>query len=141
MTSAASGTTGRYLVLLEDDWSGATGELNRVAGIRAVDSAEAGIAAPLWDADGLVLRELGVAVVSADPDQVTALAGAADRPGPIALVEPERIVQAIAPPATETATPRRRDDVHLGPAGRPARRTARRRARACGSRCWTPGST
>jgi subtilisin family serine protease len=102
MTSAASGTTGRYLVLLEDDWSGAAGELNRVAGIRAVDSA-AGITAPLWDADGLVLRELGVALVSADPDQVTALAAATDRPGPIAVVEPERVVRAIAAPA-ESAT-------------------------------------
>jgi subtilisin len=105
ITPAASGTTGRYLVLLEDDWSGAAGELNRVAGIQAVDSAQAGVAAPLWEADGLVLRELGVALVSADPDQVSALAAATDRPGPITLVEPERIVHAIAAPATDTATP------------------------------------
>ncbi|MGH3879929.1 MAG: S8 family serine peptidase [Actinophytocola sp.] len=102
MTSAAGGTTGRYLVLLEDDWSGATRELNRVAGIQAVDSAEAGFTTPLWEADGLVLRDLGVALVSADPDQLTALTAAADRPGPIALVEPERVVRAIATTATET---------------------------------------
>ncbi|MGH3758894.1 S8 family serine peptidase [Actinophytocola sp.] len=99
MTSAASGTTGRYLVLLQDDWTGAHRELNRVAGIQAVDSAEAGLAQPLWDADGLVMRELGVALVSADPDQLTALTAAAGEPGPIALVEPERFVHAIAAPA------------------------------------------
>lgn len=103
MTSAADGTTGRYLVLLEDDWTGATGELNRVAGIQAVDSAEAGLAQPLWEADGLVMRELGVALVSADPDQLTALTAAAEAPGPIALVEPERVVRAIVAP-TENVT-------------------------------------
>jgi subtilisin family serine protease len=102
MTSAASGTTGRYLVLLEDDWTEAAGELNRVAGIQAVDSAQSGLAQPLWEADGLVMRDLGVALVSADPDQLTALTAAADRPGPIALVEPERYVRAIATPAAET---------------------------------------
>ncbi len=104
MTTAASGTTGRYLVLLEDDWTGATGELNRVAGIRAVDSAEAGLAQPLWEADGLVLRELGVALVSADPDQLAALTTATGERGPIALVEPERIVHAITAPAAEAVT-------------------------------------
>jgi subtilisin len=103
MTSAASGTTGRYLVLLEDDWSGASQELNRVAGIQAVDSAVAGLAQPLWDADGLVLRDIGVALVSADPSQLTALTAATDAPGPIGLVEPERIVQAIGKPAASTA--------------------------------------
>jgi subtilisin family serine protease len=103
MTSAADGTTGRYLVLLEDDWSGATGELNRVAGIQAVDSAEAGLAQPLWEADGLVMRELGVALVSADPEQLTALTAAAEAPGPIALVEPERVVRAISAPTEATA--------------------------------------
>jgi subtilisin len=104
MTSAAEGTTGRYLVLLEDDWSGASRELSRVAGIAAVDSADAGLADPLWEADGLVMRELGVALVSADPDQLSALTTAAGEPGPIALVEPERLVYAIGAPATaETA--------------------------------------
>jgi subtilisin len=103
MTSAASGTTGRYLVLLEDDWSTASDELNRVAGIRAVDSAVAGLAQPLWDAEGLVLRDIGVALVSADPDQLTSLTAASEAPGPIGLVEPERYVQAIGAPATEAA--------------------------------------
>jgi len=97
MTAAADGTTGRYLVLLDDDWTDATQELNRVAGIRAVDSADGGAAPSLWEADGLLMRELGVALVTADDDQVTALARAADEPGPIMLVEPERFVRAIEP--------------------------------------------
>jgi subtilisin len=103
MTTAADGTTGRYLVLLEDDWSTATEELNRVAGIRAENTAEAPGNDPLWEAQGLVMQELGVALVTADDDQVSALARAADEPGPIALVEPERFVRAIdtAAPAVE----------------------------------------
>jgi subtilisin len=103
MTAAAEGTTGRYLVLLEDDWTNGTEELNRVAGIRAVDSDEAGATPSLWEADGVLMSELGVALVTADDDQVTALARAADEPGPIVLIEPERIVHAIVP-ATSTAT-------------------------------------
>lgn len=106
MTAAADGTTGRYLVLLEDDWSNASREINRVAGIRTESTADAEDNTPLWQGDGLVMEELGVALVSADGDQVSALARAADEPGPIALVEPERFVQAItAPTAEPEATP------------------------------------
>lgn len=101
MTAAADGTTGRYLVLLEDDWTDATGELNRVAGIRTADTAD-GAPSALWEADGLLMHELGVALVSADEDQVTALARAVDEPGPIALIEPERYVEAIESPAPTT---------------------------------------
>jgi subtilisin len=106
MTAAADGTTGRYLVLLEDDWSRATEELSRVAGIRAETSTDVGTPA-LWEGDGLVMDELGVALVTADDDQVTALARAADEPGPIALVEPERFVRAIEPgtPTTPATRP------------------------------------
>lgn len=106
MTTAADGTTGRYLVLLEDDWTNATSELNRVAGIRTEESAQADPSA-LWEADGLLMSELGVALVNADEDQVTALARAADEPGPIALIEPERYVEAIEPtaPSSNTAAP------------------------------------
>ncbi|GAB1510699.1 S8 family peptidase [Actinophytocola sp. KF-1] len=106
MTTAADGTTGRYLVLLEDDWTGATSELNRVAGIRTADTAD-GEPSALWEADGLLMSELGVALVNADDEQVTALARAADEPGPIALIEPERYVRAIEPsaPAADTEAP------------------------------------
>ncbi len=110
MTAAADGTTGRYLVLLDDDWTDATQELNRVAGIRAVDSAEGGATPSLWDADGLLMRELGVALVTADSDQVTALARAADEPGPIMLVEAERFVRAIEPTAPAAAEPQTVDE-------------------------------
>jgi len=103
--TAADGTTGRYLVLMGDDWDTAPRELTRVAGIRAADSDEVGLAPSLWEADGLVMRELGVALVTADADQYAALRRAADEPGPIALVEAERRVFAIeaAPAVKESA--------------------------------------
>ena len=99
MTATADGMTGRYLVLLEDDWLHADRDFERVAGIRIADATEAGTSSVLWQADGVLMRELGVAIVSADQDQVTALVRAAEEPGPIALVEPERYVRAIEPPA------------------------------------------
>lgn len=106
MTAAADGTTGRYLVLLEDDWSNASGEINRVAGIRTESTSGAEDNSALWEGEGLVMHELGVALVSADDDQVSALARAADEPGPITLIEPERFVEAIAAPTAEpTANP------------------------------------
>jgi subtilisin family serine protease len=102
MTAAADGTTGRYLVLFDDDWSNGTQELTRVAGIRTESSEDGGATPHLWEGDGLMMHELGVALVTADDDQVTALASAADEPGPIALIEPERFVRAIEP--TDTVT-------------------------------------
>ncbi len=101
MTTAADGTTGRYLVLFEDDWSNASGEINRVAGIQTESTAGAEDNSALWEGDGLVMHELGVALVTANPDQVTALARAADEPGPISLIESERFVQAITAPTAE----------------------------------------
>jgi len=103
MTAAADGTTGRFLVLLDDDWTDATQELNRVAGIRTADTAEAGATPGLWQADGLLMRELGVALVTADDDQHRRLAEAVDAPGPIMRVEPERMVRAIEPSAPVVA--------------------------------------
>jgi subtilisin family serine protease len=107
MTTAADGTTGRYLVLFEENWENGTEELNRVAGIRTESSAASTDTSALWEGDGLVMSELGVALVTADDDQVTALAHAADEPGPIALIEPERFVRAIEPtaPATDVQAP------------------------------------
>jgi subtilisin family serine protease len=108
MTAAdAGGTTGRYLVLLEDDSAVAGArEMTRVAGIRAWSTADAG-GPPAPGLDGVILHELGVAVVTADDSQVRALARAAGEPGPIALIEPERTVHAIdpsAPAAVEAET-------------------------------------
>lgn len=92
-------TTGRYLVLLE---SGAVEEgvnaLNRFAGLRlAGTAATAGAAAD--ELDGIMLPELGVAVVTMAPDQAARLTSAAAEPGPITIVEPERVVTAIGPAA------------------------------------------
>ncbi|WP_367130423.1 S8 family serine peptidase [Saccharothrix sp. HUAS TT1] len=101
-------TTGRYLVLL-DDRSVAAGarEMNRVAGISAASTADSATSAELAAADGVIFQDLGIAVVNATPDQVTRLTRAAEAPGPIAVVEAERIVHAYtAPPGTdEVAAP------------------------------------
>lgn len=107
-TAQDTGLTGRFLVLLEDD-SVAAGarEMSRVAGLRmasTADSAGASVASMLDDAsdtDGVILHELGVAVVSATEDQASRLLVAAAEPGPISKVEAERVVHAItaqAPP-------------------------------------------
>jgi subtilisin len=103
--AAANGTTGRYLVLLEDDATEAGMDaLNSVAGIRAMRTQKGGPAEGLaaLDADGMIFDELGVAVITASEEQVNALARAAIADGPIALIEPERTVFAIqAAPAVE----------------------------------------
>ncbi|ONI70385.1 protease [Actinosynnema sp. ALI-1.44] len=94
-----AGLTGRYLVLLEDDAVAAGARaMSRVAGLRMASTADfAGAAAPsvFDEADGLILHELGVAVVTAAEDQASRLAVAAAEPGPISVVEAERVVHAI----------------------------------------------
>lgn len=104
MTQAAEGTTGRYLVLLDDDWSGAGRELRRVAGLRVETPAPADVVHVLDEAPAVVLHELGVAIVTADPDQVTALATAVAEPGPIAALEPERILYTFGSEPAADAT-------------------------------------
>ena len=97
--STENQTTGRYLVLLESDSieEGGTA-LNQLAGLRlAGTAAAAGTAA--GDVDGIMLPELGVAVVTMAPDQAAQLTRAAAEPGPITIVEPERVVTAIGPAA------------------------------------------
>lgn len=96
-------TTGRYLVLLEPDAvDEGTRALNQLAGLRLADTTAAEGALEDVDADefdGVVLRELGVAVVTAAPDQATALTRAMAEPGPVTIAEPERVVRAIGPAA------------------------------------------
>lgn len=111
MTAPDAGqTTGRYLVLMEDNavMAGAR-EMVRVAGIRAWNTGDIA-PVPALDTDGMILHELGVAVVTADPEQVRALARAAAEPGPIALIEPERMVYAIEPSASTLAEPHAVDE-------------------------------
>lgn len=93
-------TTGRYLVLLEDDAAAeGTAEMSRVAGLHMASTADATLGATAAEAfsaaDGLVLHELGVAVVDAQPDQAARLQTAVAEAGPIAGMEPERVVYAI----------------------------------------------
>ena len=92
-------TTGRYLVLLEPDAvEEGVNALNRFAGLRLAGTpATAGAAAD--ELDGIMLPELGVAVVTLAPDQVAQLTRATAQPGPITIVEPERVVTAIGPAA------------------------------------------
>lgn len=96
-------TTGRYLVLLEDDATilGAR-ELDRIAGIRTASTADAAGASPaemFRDAGGVVLHELGVALVDAAEDQVSALQNSVRTAGtPLAALEAERRVFAIGRP-------------------------------------------
>ncbi|GAB3291113.1 S8 family serine peptidase [Parasphingorhabdus pacifica] len=105
MTATQAGAAGRYLVLLEDDATvlGAR-ELNRVAGIRTASTADAGGAstAELFGAaDGVVLNELGVALISAGSDQIAALDAAVRERGPLASLEAERTVHAIGAPGAD----------------------------------------
>lgn len=103
MTPAGENTTGRYLVLLEDNATIiGTRELSRLTGIRCANTADAAGAAPgelFRSAGGIVLHDLGVALVSADEDQFASLQRAAGT-GPIARVEAERRVFAIGEPSS-----------------------------------------
>jgi subtilisin family serine protease len=89
-------TTGRFLVLLQEDAiEEGMAELGAIAGFDP-NSGD-------LDAETVqVFPELGVAVVSADPSLLAELTGATERPGPVQIVEPERVVHAYdAAPAEE----------------------------------------
>src|SRR3954447_6955588 len=91
--------TGRTLVLFRDD-AGEEGaaDLNRVGGVTAVRSQDTGDQPAILeavDAGAVVMSELSVAVVEADPDQLRALAGAVGEENAIVAIEPERVVQAL----------------------------------------------
>lgn len=92
------GTTGRFLVLMREGQSaqGAT-LLKQAAGLRVASTADFSgqpTAEELSGSDGLLLHQLGVAVVSSPPDAITSLA-ASETSGVLA-VEPERVVQSVA---------------------------------------------
>jgi subtilisin len=95
-------TTGRYLVLLEDNAAAdAAVAIRRAAGIRVASTADSASLADVHDSTGVVLHQLGVAVVEAQPDQARILAATSTDPGPLAAMEPERVVYALdeTPPA------------------------------------------
>jgi subtilisin family serine protease len=105
----ASGTTGRYLVLLREDAT-QTGirALNNVAGLRVTSSGDfqGGVvnADALADVEALVFNNLGVAVINAPPDQLRSLSAAAEESGIIAI-EPERMNYAIQLTSAEAKLP------------------------------------
>ncbi|RKT88193.1 Subtilase family protein [Saccharopolyspora antimicrobica] len=103
MTTPEENSTGRYLVLLEDNSTIiGTRELSRLTGIRCANTADAAGAAPgelFRSAGGIVLHDLGVALISADDDQFNSLRQAAGETGPIAGIEAERRVFAIGGPS------------------------------------------
>src|SRR3712207_2937169 len=89
-------TTGRFLVLLQEDAiEEGVAELGAIIGFDP-NSGD-------LDPDTVqVFPEVGVAVVAADPNLLAELNGAAERPGPVQIVEPERVVHVFdAAPAEE----------------------------------------
>lgn len=96
----AEGTTGRYLVLMQpNEVRAASRALENRAGLTIAniqDFASAPETALQVDRhSGLVLEDLGVAIVNAPPDQIEALGQAVASENSLKLVEPERIVYAI----------------------------------------------
>lgn len=94
-------TTGRYLVLLDQDAvDSGIQALSNVAGVHNVArSAEFGDRSPnasdLTNANAVVLDDIGVAVINADPEQAQALNVAVSTSSAVVTVEPERVVYAL----------------------------------------------
>ena len=110
--SLAQETTGRYLVLFEEGAVKAgIKAVNNATGVKAASSADTDtgvFSAEELEQDGVLFDDLGVAVVSAEPDQLHALAGSEAEQAAILAVEEERIVHALmvnesAAPAQATA--------------------------------------
>lgn len=97
------GYTGRYLVSFDPDASDQVfGLLQDRAGVRAASSRDVAVEAS--QNEDLVFEEIGVAVVSASPDQQRALAAAVRDPStPAQHMEPERIVWAAMMPGLQTS--------------------------------------
>jgi len=95
--------TGAYLVLLDDDAGAGLSALSDAAGVGGVEAvSDPGAAADVLEGGGSVLFEqIGVAVVTVEPDQRQALLRAgADAPNVLA-VERERILHALGTPSAE----------------------------------------
>src|SRR5918996_4481780 len=95
------GATGRYLVLFEEG-AGKAG-VKALAEATGVSVATVGKEGREIEEDGAFFEQLGVAVVSAPPDQIRDAGVAAGGAGIIAI-EPERIVHAldVMPPPAAT---------------------------------------
>ncbi|MBD1914154.1 MULTISPECIES: S8 family serine peptidase [unclassified Leptolyngbya] len=94
-------TTGRYLVLLDDEDIGAGIQaLGNNAGVTAFAHSgdfedHAVIIDEVEESTSVVFDELGVAVVALDSDQVRSLSTVAASPNPPMIMEPERVVYAL----------------------------------------------
>ena len=100
---AAPETTGRYIVSFQPENAGEGAQLlASAAGLRAASAADFTESAvsfeALGDADALVLPEIGIAVVAANPEQMSRLSTAASAEGPVLAVEPEYFEYALASP-------------------------------------------
>jgi len=100
---AASETTGRYIVTFRPEAATEGAQLlANTAGLKsasAADYAESAVSfESLADADALVLPEIGLAVVAAEPDQMNRVSMAASAESPVLAVEPEYFVYALATP-------------------------------------------
>lgn len=95
LAAGGDGTTGRFIATFQDKkpTKNALKKLNNVAGISAVSIKEFDGAEPDDDVD-VVLDEIGVAILKADPDRIQALETAGDSSGLYPL-EAEQIVYAI----------------------------------------------
>jgi subtilisin family serine protease len=108
-TTPAGETTGRYLVLLPDDDREASIDAlqHRIEmGVtRTGDMPPGALGDHLTDAPAVVLDRVGVAVVTAPPDQVETLSAAGGPGLPPLVVEPERILYALERPVTSADLP------------------------------------
>lgn len=95
--AGVQGTTGRHVVVFADVDTDPTAVLESVLGPSSVASSRdyAGQEADTTQAPATVFAELGVAVVSADPDQLSALQMAPDAQGAILSVSPERVYRVL----------------------------------------------
>src|SRR3954449_2111230 len=96
-----TGPTGRYLVtMVPGSQRKLIKSLKDAAGVTAASTADFDqgevSAEDLGQADGLILEHLGIAIVSADPDQIQSLEmSATDDNHPVVAVEAEEYVHAI----------------------------------------------
>jgi hypothetical protein len=98
--TALPGGTGRYLILMEpDDLKGATKTLLSQGGIKlqSVGGTETGAVeeGAVKEGEGITFQDLGVAVVNAPPDQLSAVSSVVAAAPTLHLMEPERFIFAI----------------------------------------------
>lgn len=102
--SSRSEETGRYIITFRDEAvAEGSRSLSNIAGLRTTNASEFGDSAVSFDAlggaDALVLPELGLAVVVAEPDQIDRLQMSNAAENAVLAIETERYAYALASPA------------------------------------------